>query len=120
MPITRITAEPITAKVNPDIAIVSSLGSHISGQYVLVRVFDEAGRVGLGEASVTAIWSGETQAGVINIVQEHLAPLLIGADPFDIEWISRRMEKTVYACSFAKAALEMALLDLQGQTLGVP
>jgi muconate cycloisomerase len=120
VPITRITAEPISGTVNPDIAIISSLGSHLVGQYVLVRVFDDANRVGLGEASVTAIWSGETQAGVIALVDEYLSPLLVGADPFDIEWISRRMEKTVFANSFARAALEMALLDLQGKILGVP
>src|SRR5436190_9532814 len=120
MPITRISAEPISGTVNPDVAIVSSLGAHNVGQYVLVRVTDDAGRVGLGEASVTAVWSGETQAGVIALVQQELAPLLAGADPFDVEWISRRMEKTAFANSFARAALEMALLDLQGQTLGVP
>src|SRR5262249_15006956 len=39
---------------------------------------------------------------------------------FDVEWISRRMERTVFANSFAKGAVEMALLDLQGQLLGVP
>src|SRR5204863_1953034 len=37
-----------------------------------------------------------------------------------VEWISRRMERTAFANSFALAALEMALLDLQGKTLGVP
>ena len=75
MPITRITAEPISGTVNPDIAIISSLGSHNTGQYVLVRVTDNQGRVGLGEASVTAVWSGETQAGCIALVRETLAPL---------------------------------------------
>ncbi len=120
MSIVSVSAEPIGGTVNPDIAIVSSLGAITTGQYVLVRVADNQGRVGLGEASVTAVWSGETQAGVIALVKEYLAPLLVGADPFDIEWISRRMEKTAFANSFARAALEMALLDLQGRTLGVP
>ncbi len=120
MSIVRISAEPIFGRVNPDIAIISSLGSHIVGQYVLVRVIDEQDRCGLGEASVTAVWSGETQAGVIALVNEFLSPLLIGADPFDLEWISRRMERAAFGNSFARAALEMALLDLQGKTLGVP
>jgi muconate cycloisomerase len=85
-----------------------------------VRVADEAGRVGLGEASVTAVWSGETQAGTVALIREVLAPLVVGADPFDLEWIGRRLERAAFANSFAKAALEMALLDLQGQVLGVP
>jgi muconate cycloisomerase len=126
MSITAVTAEPIAGTVHPELAIISSLtvlsspSGHVRGDYVLVRITDDAGHVGLGEASVTAIWSGESQGGTIALIEQELAPLLIGADPFDIEWISRRMERTVFANSFAKGALEMALLDLQGQTLGVP
>jgi muconate cycloisomerase len=120
MPITAVTAEPINGRVRPELAIVSSLGPHLAGQYVLVRVRDGEGRVGLGEASVTAVWSGETQAGAIALVRDVLAPLVIGADPFDSEWVTRRMDRAVFGNSFAKAAVEMALLDLQGRTLGVP
>src|SRR5262249_17284362 len=120
MPITAIRAEPISGEVKRDLAIISSLGEHIRGQYVLVRVTDDAGRTGLGEASVTSVWSGEPQAGTIALIQEVLAPLLLGSDPFDTEWASRQMDRAAFGNSFAKAALEMALLDLQGQVLGVP
>jgi muconate cycloisomerase len=120
MSIVAVHAEPITGRVNRDIAIISSLGEHNQGQFVLLRVTDDAGRVGLGEASVTPVWSGESQSGVLSFVREELAPLLVGADPFDIEWVSRRMDRSVFANSFAKGAVEMALLDLQGQALGVP
>ena len=120
MPITAVRAEPILGEIRPELAIISSLGEHLRGQYVLVRITDDVGRVGLGEASVTSVWSGETQAGTIALIHEVLAPLVIGADPFDTEWISRRMDQTAFGNSFAKGAVEMALLDLQGQILGVP
>jgi muconate cycloisomerase len=120
MPITAVTAEPISGEIRPDLAIISSLGEHLRGQYVLVRVRDDQNRVGLGEASVTSVWSGETQSGTITMIREVLAPLLVGADPFDTEWIGRRMDRAAFGNSFAKGALEMALLDLQGQTLNVP
>ncbi len=126
MAITAIAALPIDGTVHRDLAIVSSLtfvtpdGAHLRGNYVLVRVTDDGGRVGLGEASVTAVWSGETQAGTIALIQDVLGPLLVGADPFDLEWLSRRMDQAAFANSFAKGAIEMALLDLQGQILGVP
>src|SRR3954469_23036709 len=120
MSIVALTAEPIFGRVRPDSAIISSLGQHIVGQYVLVRLTDDAGRTGLGEASVTAVWSGETQAGTIALVRDVLAPLVAGADPFDTEWIARRLDRASIGNSFAKAALEMALLDLQGQILNVP
>lgn len=120
MPITVVSAEPIEGHIRRDIAILSSLGEHRAGQYVLVRVADESNRLGLGEASVTSVWSGETQAGTIALIREQLAPLIVGADPFDTEWIGRRLDRTSFANSFAKAALEMALLDLQGHILDVP
>jgi L-alanine-DL-glutamate epimerase-like enolase superfamily enzyme len=120
MPIRAVTAEPIFGKIRPDLAIISSLGQHLVGHYVLVCVADDAGRVGRGEATVTSVWSGETQAGAIALISDFLAPLLIGADPFDLEWISRRLDRAAFANSFAKSSLEMALLDLQGQILGVP
>src|SRR5438128_8425253 len=120
MPITAVNAEPISGDIHRDLAIISSLGEHMRGQYVLVRVQDDMGRVGLGEASVTSVWSGETQAGTIALIREVLAPLVLGSDPFDTEWISRRMERAAFGNSFAKSAVEMALLDLQGQILGVP
>src|SRR5262245_27484577 len=120
MPITAVCCEPIAGKVHPDLAIISSLGEHLRGHYVLVPITDDSGRTGLGEASVTSVWSGETQAGTIALINEVLAPLLVGADPFDVEWLCRRMDRAVFANSFARGAVEMALLDLQGQTLGVP
>jgi muconate cycloisomerase len=120
MKVTAVHAEPISGRIHRDLAIASSLGEHVRAQYVLMRVRDDAGREGLGEASVTSVWSGETQAGTIALVQEVLAPLVVGADPFDLEWLSRRMDRAVFGNSFAKGAVEMALLDLQGQALGVP
>ena len=120
MSILSVSAEPILGHVRPDIAIVSSLGAHVVGQYVLVRIADDTGCIGLGEASVTSVWSGETQAGAIALVREVLAPLLLGADPFDTEWLERRMERAAFGNSFTKAAIEMALLDLQGHILGQP
>ncbi len=120
MPITVIAAEPIHGEVRPNLAIASALGPHVVGNYLLVRLTDDAGRVGLGEATVTSVWSGETQGGAQALVREVLAPVVVGADPFDAEWISRRMDRAAFGNTFAKAAVEMALLDLQGQILGVP
>src|SRR3954452_5093259 len=107
VPITAVSAEPIQGQIRHDIAIVSSLGDHVVGNYVLVRVRDDAGRVGLGEASVTSVWSGETQAGCLALVNDFLAPLLLGADPFDLAWIERRLARVAFGNSFARAALEM-------------
>src|SRR5438552_13412797 len=99
MPITAVNAEPIFGEIHQDLAIISSLGEHLRGQYVLVRVQDDAGRTGLGEASVTSVWSGETQAGTIALIDQVLAPLVVGADPFDTEWIGRRTDRAAFGNS---------------------
>src|SRR5437588_4751304 len=115
MTVTAVSAQPITGTIHSDLAIISSLGEHLVGQYVLVRVHDDQGRTGLGEASVTSVWSGETQAGAIAMINQEIVPLLKGADPFDLEWIGRRIDRAIHGNSFAKGAVEKALLDLQGQ-----
>src|SRR5262245_8356334 len=97
MAINRVVAEPIAGKVKQDIAIISSVGAHVVGQYVLLRIADGSGHEGLGEASVTCVWSGETQAGVITLVEQEIKPILLGADPFDTEWILKRMERAIHA-----------------------
>lgn len=120
MAIVAIHAEPISGVIHPELAIVSSLGAHLVGQYVLVRLQDARGLEGLGEASVTSVWSGETQTGTIALIEQVFRPLILGADPFDSEWILQRLSQAAYGNSFARAAIEMALLDLQGKLLGVP
>lgn len=120
MRIRSIEAEPIDGDIRSEVAIVSSLGEHRRGQYVLVRIESDDGSTGLGEASVTSVWSGETQAGTLALIREVLGPLLIGADPFDTEWICKQMERAVFGNSFAKSAIEMALIDLQGRSVGLP
>ena len=121
MSIQSIAALPIHGDVKPDIAIISSLGEHLVGQYVLVRVARRRGprRPGRGQRhqrlerrdagghhrpDPTRCWRRWSSAPI----------------PFDIEWIGRRMDQAAFGNSFAKGALEMALLDLQGQILGVP
>lgn len=120
MKITAIHASPLEGSIRSEIAINSSLGAHTVGKYVLVEISTDSGLTGIGEATVTAVWSGETQAGTIAVIDQVLTPLLLGSDPFDVAWIERRMAKAAFGNSFARSAVEMALLDLQGKALDVP
>jgi L-alanine-DL-glutamate epimerase-like enolase superfamily enzyme len=93
MAITALRAEPIVGRVKPELAIISSLGEHVAGQYVLVRLMDDASHTGLGQASVMSVWSGETQAGAIALIQDVFAPVVVGADRFDVEWIAKQLDR---------------------------
>jgi muconate cycloisomerase len=97
------------------------------GQWVIVRVHTDTGLVGCGEATPLADWggdfnsyAGETPATVQHVVAKLLGPALTGADPFDVEWIAERMDDVIKGHTYAKAAIEMALYDLQGKSCGLP
>lgn len=97
------------------------------GAYVLVEMRDSDGRIGWGESPALKDWSGdfgryfgESAATVRTVIDQHLAPTLIGADPTDIAGLHGRMDRHIKGYPYAKAALDFAAYDLAGQQLGVP
>lgn len=120
MHITHIDTTIVTATINPEIMIVSSLGSHRLSRYVLVTIRTDEGITGLGEATVMPGWSGETPEGACAVIERYFAPELIGQNPFDLESLMHALDRGVVENFFAKAAIEMALLDIQGKKLDVP
>ena len=95
-------------------------GEHATSPYVIVKMHTDAGLTGLGEATVSALWSGETQGTVLALIREYLAPALVGRDPRDITAIRRTMDFLVKLNPFTKSALEMACWDLAGKSAGLP
>jgi L-alanine-DL-glutamate epimerase-like enolase superfamily enzyme len=97
------------------------------GGFVLVRVTTDEGLVGYGEATPLPDWggdwgrrSGETLATVISIVNEIFAPALVGTDPTAVTSARRAMDRLVIGNSYAKCAVDIALHDLWGKSVGLP
>lgn len=97
------------------------------GHWVIVRVSTSAGVEGLGEATPLADWGGdrgrmygETPTTVCHIVTEYLAPILEGISVWDGEEALRRMDSVVRGHPYAKAAVDMALLDICGKLAQQP
>ncbi len=88
---------------------------------LLVRVRTADGTEGIGEGVVPGgpWWGGESIEGISVMVERYLAPLLVG-DAARVDYLAQRMNKLVAGAPFAKAALEMALWDARGKSLGVP
>ena len=84
---------------------------------VLVRITDDDGVEGWGEAAATGFY-GET----IDTVQAALPTYatLLGDDPFALETIERRLEATLPGNASARVAISTALHDLVGKRLGIP
>jgi muconate cycloisomerase len=99
-----------------------SFGSVTAQNYVIVRARSDDGVVGLGEASTIGgpAWAEESTETIQTIIDTYLTPHLLGQDPRDLQAMAARMDRLVRGNRFAKAAVEMALLDLVARTLQVP
>jgi muconate cycloisomerase len=54
------------------------------------------------------------------VINQVLAPLVVGCNPDAVEEIDRRMDRACAHNWFAKSAIEMACWDIQGRSLGQP
>ncbi len=120
MHITSIDAIPVRIPLKPERRMVSALGKHDVSDFALIRVETDSGLIGVGEATATPNWSGETVWGVQAIVERVFAPVLMGVDPHDIPEISRRMDAVAFHNWFAKSAIEMACWDIIGRAADKP
>ena len=120
MKITRIEPIPVCVPLKKGLTAKTAHGEHAVSPYVLVKVHTDAGIVGLGEATISGLWSGETQAGTVAIIAEYIAPQLVGKDPRDITAARRAMDFIIKLNPFTKAAVEMALWDIAGKAIGLP
>lgn len=90
--------------------------------FVFVRLETRDGLVGWGEAACLGgpTWSEESAESVAATIERYIAPWLPGRDAAGIESLRTEMARRVQGNPFAKAAVEMALWDLNGRALGVP
>lgn len=115
MKITAIETVPVTVPVDRRVGTVEDAkGFRFQSRLLMVFIRTDAGIDGVGEVTASPDWSGETSAGAKALIDTHLAPKLIGADPRQIRQCMDRLAKT-FANPFAKAAIEMALFDIAGK-----
>jgi muconate/chloromuconate cycloisomerase len=90
--------------------------------FAFVKVTTAEGLTGWGEAACLGgpTWSEESSESVAATITRYIAPWLVGADAASIETVRREMARRVQGNPFARAAVEMALWDLNGRALGVP
>ncbi|MCE9561038.1 MAG: mandelate racemase/muconate lactonizing protein [Planctomycetes bacterium] len=120
MKITRIEPIPVCVPLKKGLTAKTAHGEHAVSPYVLVKVHTDAGLVGLGEATISGLWSGETQAGTVAAIRDYIAPQLVGKDPRDITAARRAMDFIIKLNPFTKCAVEMALWDIAGKAAKVP
>ncbi len=90
--------------------------------YVIVELRLANGVVGIGEAATLGgpRWSEESVEGIKATIDTYLAPALIGHSAGQLAAAGSRMDAAAKRNNAAKAAVETALFDAVGQTLGLP
>lgn len=91
---------------------------HIA-EHVLVRVRTDDGIVGTAEAVPRPFTYGETQTGIVAVIEQLFAPALVGLTLLEREVAGSRLARTV-GNPCAKAAVDMAIWDALGRTLQLP
>ena len=116
--IRRVDAIPVALPLTKPVKMAAETVTH--ARNVLVRIEAQDGTVGWGEAASAPTMTGDTVAGLVAAVREHLAPLLAGEDAWMRPALMKRLKVALYGNTGAHSAVEMALLDLAGRSAGVP
>lgn len=85
---------------------------------VILKIVSESGATGWGEAAPWSVFSGTAEANAAAI-DVYLRPLLIGRRASDVTRIMDEASHIIVGHGEAKAAMEMALYDLWGKTVGL-
>jgi L-Ala-D/L-Glu epimerase / N-acetyl-D-glutamate racemase len=117
MKIVKIEAIPFAIAYRKPLRFAS--GEVQVADHVLVRVYTDDGVVGVAEAPPRPYTYGETQESIVAVIDKLFAPELVGLDALERELVQARMGRTV-GNPAAKAAVDMALWDAVGRTLGLP
>lgn len=90
-----------------------------TADHVIVRVRDTDGATGTAEAIPRPMMYGETVGTILAIIRDEMAPRVVG---HPVEHLSRLRDQldVLVGNPSAKAALELACLDLQCRRLSVP
>lgn len=92
--------------------------------HILVRIVDNDGITGWGEARPSHRWSYETEETVVTTIRKYLAPSLLKQDERDLAQLHALMDAMVapgmqIGQPIAKSAIDMALHDLLGKQRGL-
>ena len=96
------------------------IGAIVDGfEVVILRLVTEDGTEGWGEASCWSVFTGSPEASLAAL-DRYLRPIVLGRRVNERGAIMEAARYAVAHATEAKAALESALLDLEGQIAGLP
>lgn len=90
-----------------------------SQKSAVVRITDADGDIGLGNIDPSPGYSTETIDQSLDALVENLAPAALHQDPLNVQALMGRLAQAQSGFLDAKAAIEMACMDLMGRKAGL-
>lgn len=87
---------------------------------IFVRIELENGQIGLGAGSPAEFITGETFSGSMQLLGEHLEPLLLNQDIRHLPALLKKLDVPFLQHPAANAAIDIALFDAFTKYLGIP
>lgn len=117
MKIDRITSTIVGLRLRREhrLAMTTMAGHTL----VIVQMHTDEGVTGLGELPIIAGYNEMSAGSAKAVIDEVLAPLLVGQDPRQLWQVLARMDRAIKGNLPCKAALEMACVDITARALGV-
>ena len=107
-----------TIELNPTHPFVIARGGYAHHRNVIVRLTDDDGIEGFGEAAPNRYY-GESVSTVIAALGQ-FKPIVERADPFALEATEGHLNRVLRGNASAKSAISAAMHDLVGKKLGLP
>ncbi|MET1035496.1 MAG: enolase C-terminal domain-like protein [Arthrobacter sp.] len=117
MKIERIEAIPYAIPYTHPLKFAS--GEVEAAEHVLIRIHTDDGLVGTADAPPRPYTYGETQDSIVSIVEKVFGPQLVGLEVLDRGKVRAVLDRTIHN-QVAKGAVDIALWDLIGKSLGTP
>ncbi len=114
-----LSVKAIPVRIPLPHAMEWATGRMTAQSHVLVRIMTDEGVEGVAEAIPRENIYGETQSGMVHVINDHLGPLIAGLDPFDLEKIHEKMD-FIKSNLAAKGGIDVALWDIIGKTCDKP
>jgi len=91
-----------------------------TAEIVVVRIAARDGTIGWGECASGPFLTGDLIGGMVAAIDNFIAPALLGRDLRDLPDTLAALARAVRGNTAAKAAVDLAVHDLVGQSLGIP
>lgn len=122
MKITAITAIPLSFRLPEGKTVTMGIGSTSKRDTIIVRVETSEGITGYGEAH-----PGRSPGAVVSLIQNTLAPMLIGMKATDCVGVWQRVHRMQLSshgvgsgASLGLSGIDMALWDIRGKAAKMP